>query len=63
RAALQEGRRAREPPVLHGGGWAKCSAGFAKVKLRGKQKVAALFTMAICAYNLIRIPKILAQSA
>lgn len=44
-------------------GWAKCSAGFAKVKLRGKQKVAALFTMAICAYNLIRIPKIVAQSA
>lgn len=44
-------------------GWAKCSAGFAKVKLRGKQKVASLFTMAICAYNLIRIPKILTQTA
>ena len=43
-------------------GWAKVSAGFAKVKLRGKQKVAALFTMAICAYNLIRIPKILTQA-
>ena len=29
--------------------WAKVQTGFAKVKLRGQQKVQALFTMAICA--------------
>ena len=44
-------------------GWTKFQTDFSKVKLRGRQKVQALFTMATCAYNLIRIPKILAQAA
>jgi transposase len=41
-------------------GWIKSSAGLAKVKLRGRNRVNAAFTMALTAYNLIRLPKLLA---
>lgn len=40
-------------------GWIKSSAGLAKVKLRGRDRVDAAFTMALAAYNLIRLPKLL----
>lgn len=40
-------------------GWIKSSAGLAKVKLRGRSRVDAAFTMALAAYNLIRLPKLL----
>jgi transposase len=40
-------------------GWIKNSAGLAKVKLRGRERVDAVFTMALAAYNLIRLPKLL----
>lgn len=40
-------------------GWIKAQAGFAKVKVRGRHKVEAVFTFAVVAYNLIRIPKLL----
>ena len=40
-------------------GWIKSSAGLAKVKLRGRDRVDAAFTMALAAYNLIRMPKLL----
>jgi len=40
-------------------GWIKGSAGLAKVKLRGRAKVDAVFTLALAAYNLIRLPKLL----
>lgn len=40
-------------------GWAKSSAGLAKVKLRGRAKVDGVFTLALVAYNLIRLPKLL----
>ena len=40
-------------------GWIKNSAGFAKVKLRGRRKVDATFTLALAAYNLIRSSKLL----
>jgi transposase len=43
-------------------GWIKSSAGMAKVKLRGRPKVDAAFTLALAAYNLIRLPKLLAAS-
>lgn len=43
-------------------GWMKQSAGLTKVKLRGTPKVEAVFTFTIIAYNLIRIPKLLAQT-
>ncbi len=40
-------------------GWIKASAGLAKVKFRGRARVDAAFTMALAAYNLIRLPKLL----
>jgi transposase len=40
-------------------GWIKASAGLAKVKLRGRARVDATFTLALAAYNLIRLPKLL----
>ena len=44
-------------------GWIKKQAGLAKVKVRGRPKVEAAFTFAVVAYNLIRIPKLLAQAS
>jgi transposase len=41
-------------------GWIKAQAGLAKVKVRGCAKAEAVFTFAVAAYNLIRIPKLLA---
>ncbi len=41
-------------------GWSKTTGGLAQVKLRGLAKVRALFTFGLAAYNLIRIPKLLA---
>ena len=39
------------------------SAGLAKVKLRARAKVDAVFTLALAAYNLIRLPKLLGAPA
>jgi transposase len=44
-------------------GWAKSIGGAAKVKLRGLAKVKGFFALRIIAYNLIRIPKLLAATA
>ena len=44
-------------------GWIKGAAGLAKVKLRGRAKVDAVFTLALAAYNLVRLPKLLGTSA
>jgi len=44
-------------------GWIKSSAGLAKVKLRGRDRVDAAFTLALAAYNLIRLPKLLGTAA
>lgn len=41
-------------------GWIKTSAGMAKVKLRGCARVGAAFTLNLAAYNLVRLPKLLA---
>jgi transposase len=41
-------------------GWIKSSAGLAKVKLRGRDRVDAAFILTLAAYNLIRLPKLLA---
>lgn len=41
-------------------GWIKASAGMAKVKLRGCARVGAAFTLNLAAYNLVRLPKLLA---
>jgi transposase len=43
-------------------GWIKAQAGFAKIKVRGCAKAEAVFTFAVLAYDLLRIPKLLAAS-
>ena len=40
-------------------GWIKTTGGLAQLKVRGLAKVQAVFTFAILAYNLVRIPKLL----
>jgi transposase len=44
-------------------GWTKAVGGVAQVKVRGLAKVQAAFTFAVAAYNLLRIPKLLAMPA
>ena len=41
-------------------GWIKKPGGLVKAKVRGRAKVEAVFAFAVAAYNLIRIPKLLA---
>jgi len=43
-------------------GWDKSIGGLAQVKLRGLAKVKALFTFALAAYNLIRLPRLIAPA-
>ncbi|MBL0966409.1 MAG: transposase [Blastomonas sp.] len=42
-------------------GWAKTISGIAKLKVRGLARADAAFTFRMIAYNLIRIPKLIAQ--
>jgi transposase len=42
-------------------GWAKTIGGLAKTKFRGTERVAFHFTFAMAAYNLIRMPRLLAE--
>lgn len=44
-------------------GWAKTIAGMAKVKVRGLDRVRHQFTFTMAAYNLIRMPRLLADAA
>ena len=44
-------------------GWIKASAGLAKIKLRGRAWVDAVFALGLVAYNLVRLPKLLAAPA
>jgi IS5 family transposase len=44
-------------------GWAKTVAGLRKMRHRGLAKVDWQFTLAMAAYNLVRLPKLLAQTA
>jgi transposase len=43
-------------------GWIKTVAGMAKTKLRGRTKVDWAFSFAAAAYNLVRLPKLLAAT-
>jgi hypothetical protein len=43
-------------------GWVKTIAGLAKAKLRDTQRIAFHFTFAMAAYNLIRMPRLLAET-
>ena len=44
-------------------GWIKTIAGQEKTKFRGRQRVGWAFTFAAAAYNLVRLPKLLAVEA
>jgi transposase len=54
--ALSQRSRKRIEEIF---GWIKVSAGLARVKLRGRSRVDAAFRLALSAYNLIRLPKLL----
>ena len=47
--------------IEEGFGWMKTVGGFRKTKYRGIQKVGWAFTLTAAAYNLIRLPKLMAQ--
>ncbi|MEL6372447.1 MAG: IS5 family transposase [Pseudomonadota bacterium] len=57
--ASQRIRKRIEEPF----GWAKTIAGLAKTKFRGIPRVDHQFTFAMAAYNLIRLPRLLAGAA
>ena len=40
-------------------GWGKTVGGLAQLKVRGLDKVRAVFVFAVAAYNLVRLPKLL----
>lgn len=44
-------------------GWLKSVGGCRQTKFRGLDRVGMAFTMALAAYNLIRIPKLVVQAA
>src|SRR6478735_7229876 len=43
-------------------GWIKTVAGQAKTRFRGVERVELAFTFAAATYNLVRLPKLLAES-
>lgn len=43
-------------------GWSKSSASFARTRHRGRDRVGWQFTLAMAAYNLVRLPKLLAAA-
>ena len=48
--------------IEEGFGWMKTIAGLRKTKYRGLEKVGWAFTLAAAAYNLVRLPKLLAET-
>ena len=48
--------------IEEGFGWGETVAGLAQVKVRGLDKVRAAFVFAIAAYNIVRLPKLLAPT-
>jgi transposase len=46
--------------IEEGFGWSKAVAGLTQVKVRGLAKVRAVFVFAMAAYNIVRLPKLLA---
>jgi len=57
--AISQRRRKR---IEESFGWSKTVGGLAQVKVRGLAKVRAVFVFAIAAYNLVRLPKLLAPT-
>jgi transposase len=46
--------------IEEGFGWIKAVAGLAQVKLRGLDRIDSAFVLGLAAYNLVRLPKLLA---
>ena len=46
--------------IEEGFGWTKTVGGLTQVKVRGLAKVRAAFVLAMAAYNIVRLPKLLA---
>ena len=46
--------------IEEGFGWTKTVGGLAQVKVRGLEKVRAAFVFAMAAYNIVRLPKLIA---
>ena len=44
-------------------GWINAAAGCAKIRFRGTERIDAAFTLATAAYNLVRLPRLLAGAA
>ena len=44
-------------------GWVKAAAGFARARHRGLARVGWQFTLAMAAYDLIRLPKLLSSTS
>lgn len=40
-------------------GWVKTTGGLSQLKVRGLDKVEAVFTFALAAYNIVRLPKLI----
>jgi hypothetical protein len=53
----------RQPAHQEAFGWAKTVAGLRKARHRGLPKVGWQFTLAMAAYNLVRLPKLLGVAA
>ena len=49
--------------IEEGFGWMKTVAGLRKTRYRGIEKVGWAFTFAVAAYNLVRLPKLLAGAS
>jgi IS5 family transposase len=49
--------------IEEGFGWVKEIAGLAQVKLRGLARVDCAFVLGLAAYNLVRLPKLLAEAS
>ncbi len=58
--AVSQRNRKRVEEVF---GWIKAQAGYDQVKVRGRARAEAVFTFATAAYNLRRLPKLLAAAA
>lgn len=43
-------------------GWGKTTGGLSHLKVRGLAKVRSVFTLTLCAYNVVRLPKLLAAA-
>ena len=57
--AISQRKRKRIEEIF---GWGKTVGGLGQLKLRGLEKVKAVFVFACAAYNIVRLPKLLEQT-